>query len=166
MQLQGRPTQYLTVRNGLNGTRDTLKIMSRAVRAGKKHPIIRELALQIIRGIPGKDYPGEIRAVHKWVQSNIRYTQDVRGIETIQYPWVTLDIGQGDCDYQAVLVASLLEAIGKSTRFSAIGFAPGQCAHVLAEVRLGKGWVTVETTEPVPVGWIPQNVKTRIVYYN
>lgn len=166
MQLKGRPTQYLTIRNGLNGTRDTLRIMSRAVSRGKKHPVIRELALNIIRNIPGKNYPAEVRAIHNWVQTNIRYTRDVKGVETIQFPWVTVDIGQGDCDDHAVLVASLLEAVGASTRFNAIGRQKGRCEHVLTETRLGKGWVTVETTEPVNVGWIPPGVQTRLVHHN
>ncbi len=166
MQLQGRPTQYRSIRNGINGTRDTLRLMSRVVKRSKKHPIIRELATRIVRNVPGKNYPAELQAIQTWVKNNIRYTQDVRGVETLQYPAVTLQMGQGDCDDHAILVASLLEAIGKPTRFIAIGFQPNQCAHVLTEARVGTNWLTVETTEPVPVGWIPRGVKTRLKQHN
>lgn len=146
--------------------RDTLRLMSKVTKTYKSAPAVRELALSLVNGLQNKDWRGEVRRIHAFVQNRIRYVRDVRGVETVQSPVQTLRIGQGDCDDQAVLVASLLEAIGHPTRFVAIGMKPDFFSHVFAQTRIGNKWVTVETTEPWPVGRHPRNVKTQMVEHN
>ena len=74
----------------------------------------------------------------------------------------TMEFGQGDCDDQSVLVASLLESIGHPTRFIAIGFGPANYQHVFAETKVGNKWLPVETTEDWPLGFIPEHIQHRI----
>lgn len=155
-----------SISGGKAGTRQTLKIMSDIVKAWKVHPEIRNLAVSITSDIPGKDFPSEIAAIQGWVKRNIRYVQDVAGVETIQTPDVTLSLMAGDCDDQSIIVAALLESIGHPTRFRAIGFAPNEMEHVFVETRLGSGWVSVETTEPVDIGWQPPGVVDSVVWHN
>lgn len=149
-------TQLLGIPDGPAGTRATLRLMARLVRQFRKDPSIRLTAQSIVRDarIEGhKNYPAMIRALHGWVQKNIQYLRDIRGTETLQTPVKTLEFRQGDCDDQATLLASLLEAIGFRSRFVAIKSAPdGPFIHVFSEVNLGRRWIPLETTEPWPAG--------------
>ena len=133
--------------DGEAGIRATLKRMRDLVNAAKADATIYDLARQIIRGEPEKDYPREARAVQAWVQQHIRYTRDPDDLESLQEPSKTVELGQGDCDDQAMLVAALLASIGARTRFHAIGAEPGVFSHVFAEVLIDGSWFALETTE-------------------
>lgn len=162
-------TQLLAIPNGPPGTRQTLKLMRRFVIEGKKYYPLRKLALSIVRRNGNKDYIGEVKSISSWVKRNIRYVKDIRGIETIQTPQKTLEIGQGDCDDHSVLVSTLLECIGHMTRFVAIGFMPGTFQHVYTETKLGPKsknmWIAVETTEPWPVGKAAKNPVEKMIVH-
>jgi transglutaminase-like putative cysteine protease len=139
--------------------------MSGLVKSAKSTLPVRLLALRLVRRNGQKDWPGEVRDIHAFVRDGIRYVKDVRGVETLQTPEKTLELGQGDCDDKSTLVAALLESIGHPTRFVAVGFN-GQFAHVLVETKIGTKWVAVETTEPVAVGWFPKNVTMVMRWHN
>jgi transglutaminase-like putative cysteine protease len=109
---------------------------------------------------------GEIKRIHAYVRDNIRYLRDIHGVETLQSPPETLRRGYGDCDDKATLAATLLAAIGHPSRFVAIGRAPGKFSHVYVETRIGPRWISLETTEPVDVGWSPSGVLARMVAHN
>lgn len=141
--------------SGIPGTRLTLEIMRRFVLAYRTDPRIIELARSIIATIPGKQYAREAEALRAWVAENIRYTQDVTDVETLQSPVVTLDIRQGDCDDQAVLLAALLNATGHEARFLAASFEPDDFSHVIVETKIGERWMPAETTEAVTLGQYP-----------
>lgn len=152
--------------DGRRGTLVTLKLMRALVRAAKTTPVIRNLALSLTGNLQQKDYVGEVRRIHAYVRDNTRYLRDVRGVETVQTPAKTLELGQGDCDDKATLLASLLESIGHPTRFVAMGFKDGDFCHVYVETRMGLKWIGLETTEPVSVGWYPPNQTSRMVIHN
>lgn len=155
--LQRLSATLLSLPDGDAGTRATLRIMVSLVRRYRKSLPIRTLALEIVERVPGhKNFPGEAAALCLWVRGNIRYVRDVTEVETLQTPLKTLDIGQGDCDDQATLLASLLEAVGFRTRFMAIKTASlGPFIHVVAQAQIGREWVTLETTEPWEPGTFP-----------
>ncbi len=153
------------VSDGAPGTLATLKLMRKYVRAAKLNPVLRHFFLQMVRGIPPRDFVGEAHVLVSWVQSHIRYVRDIRGVETLQTPEYTLREGQGDCDDQAVLLASGLELLGHPTRFVAISRKRGDFTHVFVESKIGARWVAMETTEPWPMGRTPKSVD-RIVVYN
>jgi len=139
--------------------------MSRLATQAKTTVRIRELALCILGAVPGKDFRGEIDRIFVWVRDNIRYTRDVRGVETVQTPEKTLEYSQGDCDDQVTLLSALLETIGVETRFKAVGFQPGRYQHVYLEARdetTGE-WVGLDPTEQVPMGWAPPNPITEMI---
>lgn len=156
-------SQLLAIPDGAAGTLATLKIMRRLVRSGKKDLPIRQAALSVVGGLDSKDWYREALSVWNFVKENIRYVRDINGVETIQTPDKTLEFGQGDCDDQAVLIASLLEAIGHPTRFVAIGLTPANnYQHVYTETKIGNKWIPLETTEDWPFGSIPAHVWQRI----
>jgi len=140
--------------------------MRDAVRAGIRDPnmIARNKALEIVKGVAPKDFPGEVEAVWDWVRNNIRFVRDIRGIETVATPARTLELGQGDCDDMAVLVSSLLESISHPTRFIAVGFRPGELSHVFTETRIGNRWVPLETSvDGAYIGWYPPGIRESMV---
>jgi len=145
--------------------------MRQLVRQYKKSLPIRQLALSIVDRINGsggtKNFSGQVRAIHKYMQKNIGYVRDVNGVETLATPIKTLEYRQGDCDDQATLIAALLESIGHPTRFVAIKMAPfGPFVHVFTETKIGPDWVPVETTENWPMGKGPPKFSSRFVVNN
>jgi hypothetical protein len=154
--------------SGRAGVVETLKVMSRLVRDGKKNLTIRLAAVSLLRECNQKNYSCEVKILHGFVRDFIRYVQDIRDVETIATPEKTLEFAAGDCDDKAVLLASMLESIGHPTRFVAIGFAPGVFVHVYVETKIGESWIPLETTEPWEAGDEPdpQIVLARINFFN
>jgi transglutaminase-like putative cysteine protease len=117
-----------------------------------------------VADLPQYDRMGEVKALHAFVRDSIRYTNDPAGVELLQTPKATLEIGTGDCDDKSTLLAALLQSIDRPARFVAVGFTPAnQYSHVLVETRNGKGWMPLETIKPVAAGWGPKNVSKRMV---
>ena len=135
--------------SGAKGTRATLRLMQRLVRVAmrdtKQFPILRRVLVQVTRRLPQKDKRGELAALFDFVQHRIRYINDPRGIETLQTPLETLQLGAGDCDDKAMLLATLAELGGYATRFVAIGRDPEHFAQEAATVAPGV-LATVEGT--------------------
>lgn len=142
--------------SGAAGVRATLDHMIIAANRGALTSEVNTLAHYIISGIDRDDYDGQIAAIQSWVSRNIQYVRDPINAETIRDPVALLAHPYGDCDDQATLVGALAGSIGFPFRFVAIGTQyPGEFDHVFAEVKLGTVWVSVETTEPVSIGWQP-----------
>jgi transglutaminase-like putative cysteine protease len=152
--------------SGKAGIIQTLKLMKELVRQGKSDMVIRQLALRLISELPQKSWRGEILAVFEFVQEEIRYVHDINGIETLHTARKVLEMGAGDCDDKAILLASLLESIGHPTRFIAIGFAPDDYEHVLVDTKLGPHWLPLDATEPNAAGWYPPGVVARLIIKN
>ena len=140
--------------------RGRLAELRRIVEAHKIHPVIRAMAIRILRSYraPSRDRHAQARAIQAWVQSNLLYIPEPG--DTWMDPLRTLWIGGGDCDDHAIVVASLLEAIRIPTRFVVLR-RRGRGFHVYAEAgfpdRRPATWVPVETVLPVPFGWDPKH---------
>jgi transglutaminase-like putative cysteine protease len=155
--------RLMQIPEGDAGTRETLKIMADYARAAVRSPeqVIRRKAAQILSGTPPRQYFAEIRALHAFVRDQIRYLKDPVDMELVQTPEATLEIGQGDCDDKATLLAALLTATGHRSQFVAIGFDSGPFSHVLVETQVGRGWMPLETIIPKEPGWFPEGVKRQ-----
>lgn len=151
--------------NGTAGTRETLRIMRGYARAAVRSPdqFIRHTALNIIQNIAPRNWTGEVKAIHAYVRDNIRYVQDPDGIELVQTPEKTLELGAGDCDDKSTLLAALLIATGHPAQFVAVGMNGESFSHVLVETVIGDAWVPLETILPVQVGWYPAGVTSRYI---
>lgn len=152
--------------SGPAGTRKTLSIMRQLVNAGKKSPVVRQLAISLTKGFVQKDWKAEILALYEFVRDRIRYVKDVNGIETLHTPEMVLYNAQGDCDDKSILLSSLLESLGHKTRLVAVGFRKNSFSHVYPEVFLNGKWVSLETTEPVDIGWRPRNIVVSLILAN
>lgn len=154
--------QLSQIPSGSAGVRETLSIMAKLARDGKKAVPVRLAALQITQHLKQKNWLGEIRALHAFVRDRIRYVRDVRGVETLQDPIRTLQFRAGDCDDKSTLLAALLLSIGHPVRFHAIGFRRGAYSHVYTETRHGNRWIPLETTEHVAAGMAPRAVSHMV----
>ncbi len=163
-----RPSFLVSIPDGPDGTEATLRAMRLVVLNAKSSMPVRDMALRLTRYLHQKDFRAEVRALWKFVRDNIRYVRDIRGVETIQMPDITLEMGQGDCDDKSVLLAAMLESLGHPTRFKALAFEPGRYSHVLIETKIGGAgaWVPLETTEPVPFGWQPPDALEGLIIFN
>lgn len=152
--------------NGVDQVRATLRQMCKFVRQYKVDTGVRTLAQQLTRDLPSKAFTDELQVLQNFVRDCIRYVRDVRDVETVQTPVRTLEIGSGDCDDKAVLLAALLESIGFRTRFHAVGVDGKAYSHVLAEGYdpLQKQWVPLECiVDGAEPGWFPPGV-TRSMF--
>lgn len=166
------PVQYMTLPGGLAGTDGTVDLMRQLAMGqyGSRSPNIRALAINILTqaGIAGKDYQGEMIAIHNWVRDNIRYTRDVAGQETLLPPEETaFNSKAGDCDDMSVLEAALLGSVGFDTRFKTIGVTPDRFSHVYLEAKLNDQWVPLDPImKDKPAGWeAPANMVKLVKTY-
>lgn len=151
-----RPAKLSGLADGVAGVRETLRQMALLVRQYKTDSGIRQLAQQLTAGLQSYDTAGEITILQHFVRDQIRYVQDVEGVETLQTPIYTLQVASGDCDDKSILLNTLLAAIGFQTLFFAIGINGGPYSHVLAGVRLGTRTIPLETIVPgIEPGWMP-----------
>lgn len=166
----GSPTvaTLAQIESGREGINQTLRIMSRFVRDGKKNFAVINKARSLVSNCSQKDYVCEAIALHRFVRDSIRYVQDPNGVELVQEPQKTLEFGTGDCDDKATLLAAMLEAIGHPTRFRVVGTEPGVFSHVYVETKIGQHWIAAETTEPVELGWQPpaEIIKATFAHFN
>lgn len=158
----------MAIPEGPAGTYATLNIMSKIVKRYKRSIPLRELALHVIQDLPGrKNFGGQAERLQNYVRNNIQYVKDINGIETIQMPDRTLKNRAGDCDDQAVLLATLLETIGHPTRFVAIKLNIfGPYVHVFVETKVKNMWLAAETTEDWRLGQGPPKFTKRMVVNN
>ena len=161
----------LALPEGLDGVRETLKVMRLAVLATKDDDFIRYTAHELIENERPKHALGEIAALFEYVQHGIRYVRDPVGVEQVDTARQTLLHGQGDCDDKSVVLAALLHAIGRRTRFVAMGFRPRSLSHVVVDVLLGEHWhrdpvLMLDATEERPMGWRPPGACRLLIIYN
>ncbi|MCD4703050.1 MAG: transglutaminase family protein [Methanosarcinaceae archaeon] len=78
-------------------------------------------SVRAVAAVPARKYAGayniyQVCALFDHTQDNINYISDPRGDDHWADPDETLMIGAGDCDDYAILLSSLIEAIGGTTR--------------------------------------------------
>lgn len=164
--LSARPTVLGSIPNGFAGTKETLRIMRDFARQAVRDPrqIVRQKAESLVRDLPPRKYFAEVRALHEFVRDQIRYLRDPVGVERVATPEATLEIGQGDCDDKATLLAALLDSIGHPAQFVAVGLNGEGFSHVLVETKVNntgnarRDWMPLETIIDRPAGWFPSGV--------
>jgi hypothetical protein len=115
---------------------DTLAAMKRLSHAAKKDLTILKLTREIVRGLEPGDYNSEIQAIYHWVCQNVRYVRDIHDVELVISPQRVLELGGGDCDDMACLLAAMLMSIGNECRFMVVGFENRTPSHVFCQVAL------------------------------
>jgi len=156
--------KVIQIPDGEAGTAETIKVMKRLAIEGSQNPALIQWAQAIVRGIGSKDYAAELRAIHDFVQSKVKYRLDPTALEWIQAPEYTLLVrGEGDCDDQATLSVALAMALGHPAGLVTVKAdksRPGEYSHVYAVLGARQGndikWFGSDTTQAgVPLGWEP-----------
>lgn len=156
-----------TIPSGDLGTDATVSEMEKLIRDGVKEPLVRELAIGLVRGIAPKDYMGEISRIFQWVQQNIRYTRDPVALELLQSARRLLQDRAGDCDDFTILTSALLQAIGHQTRIKTIAVRPGEYHHVYPEVFVQGQWLPLDASHSLAIpGWQPPGIRRQKIYEN
>ncbi len=94
---------------------------------------VREAAAQAISKHPGAFSINQLLDIYDWVHTNVFYQNVPLDMYPPYYPSQTLATKSGDCKNQAVLIASMVEAIGGSARVLLVP----DCHHAFAEVYIG-----------------------------
>ena len=96
-------------------------------------PDVRGKAAEVARAYPGAYNIYQVCALFDMVKEKIEYVSDPRGNDVWEPANVTLRIGAGDCEDQAILLSSMIEAVGGTTRIYLTD------SHAFAAVYMGKG---------------------------
>lgn len=132
--------------------------MAGLVRYASRLPLVRRVAADIVRSIPGANGTAQAQAIRQWLMDHILFLRDPLGTELLHSPEVVLAsiMAQGsasvDCDDVAMLASALCKSIGLRTRFVLAGFGGARAPfrHVWAEAadpRFGI-WVDFDITRP------------------
>jgi len=103
---------------------------------------VRDEGRRLILEYPGDGTINQICSIYEHMVGKWSYARDARGIEEFQYSNQSLDYGkgrysgQGDCDDFSILMASLIESIGGTSRII-LAYGPDG-GHAYTEVYLGK----------------------------
>ncbi|HIH92902.1 TPA: transglutaminase family protein [Methanosarcina acetivorans] len=101
-------------------------------------PDVRARAAEVARSYPGAYNIYQICALFDTVKEDIEYVSDPRGNDIWEPANVTLRIGAGDCEDQAILLSSMIEAVGGTTRVYLTD------NHAFAAVYIGNGTDAIE----------------------
>lgn len=144
---------------GDRGTAQTLGIMRALAHNGSRELEVRAAAIEAIRraGVAPHDHLGEVRALYSYVRDGIHFVNDIAGVETLQGPRATLELGAGDCDDKATLLSGLLRAVGIPTSFRVVAVNrrdPSKFSHVYVVAHVGGRNIPLDPTYArTPPGW-------------
>jgi len=102
-------------------------------------PSVRNKAAEVARSYPGAYNIYQVCALFDMVKEEIEYVNDPRGNDIWEPANVTLKIGAGDCEDQAILLSSMIEAVGGTTRVYLTD------THAFAAVFIGNGTASTNT---------------------
>jgi hypothetical protein len=147
---------------GYAGTVNTAQRVKALIRDGARDFYVRQKAIDILleRGVRAKDYLGEIDALFRWVQRNVRYTKDPYRVEVLHAARRMLELRAGDCDDMTTVLGAMLQAIGHPVRLVLAGpdlLRPRLFSHIYLEVFHQGRWIPLDATMPYPMGWAPQS---------
>ena len=153
---------------GLAGTRRTAAHVGRLIRDGAGDFYVRQKAIDILlaRGVPPKDYLGEIAALFQWVQRHVRYTKDPFQIEVLHSARRMLELRAGDCDDMTILLGALVKSVGHPVRIVLTGpdqRRPDLFSHIYLEARHHDQWIPLDATMPFAMGWSPRTPVRQVL---
>lgn len=138
--------------SGDAGTRTTLAWMQRFASEGARDVEVRSAAIQALDayGAASHDAEAALAAVFKFVRDRIRFVHDPVGVQAVQSPRATLELGAGNCAQRATLLAAMVRAIGipAALKFRVIAARPGSRAfsHVFVVATLNGRAVALDPT--------------------
>lgn len=143
----------LTVYHVTDDLRPRAKIIQKLIwdkATGLRNPQTLYIARQVTRGCQARDALCELRAIYQFIVKNVRYTGDIKGVDTFSAPLRTLQMGGEDCDGHAGLAAALAIANGFAAKVRITSNHGLTWDHIYAMAGLPKGraesWIALDTT--------------------
>ncbi len=157
---------------GAPGTTRTLRLSDIKAEINSKidvdNPITRKKAVTIAADCPGDHTIDQICSIYEYVKDGWHYVPDPRGIDYFFAASESLEIGEeadcagaGDCDDFAILMATLIESIGGTTRIVLADNVSG--AHAYTEVYLGRIDGADQKVEDI-VDWLKEHYATKNIF--
>lgn len=160
-------TLRLKIPSGDAGADVTARALRQLIEHGKRDPLVRQAAISILKtkDVAPHDQWGEVRALHGWVQRNVRYVKDPYHIEYVQTPSVMLTTMTGDCDDYTAFLGALLESVGYPVDIKIVARSGRPTFHhVYPTVNLDGVSVGLDASMPVPFGFQSSDLKKQRVY--
>jgi len=144
---------------------DRIAHLRSLVEQGKRDPVVYEFARRSVNGrcgrgwcVPEKDNLRELQALFKAIRKNVRYTSDIRGIDSYQKPRHTLALRTADCDDYSTLVCATAASLGLPCRFKVIRTKGArEWNHIYSQVgfprKNPRKWVSLDASVNMPMGW-------------
>lgn len=144
---------------------DRIAHLRSLVEQGKRDPVVYEFARRAVNGrcgrnwcVPEKDNLRELQALFKSIRNNVRYTSDIRGIDSYQKPRHTLALRTADCDDYSTLVCATAASLGLPCRFKVIRTQGArEWNHIYAQVgfprKNPRKWISLDASVNMPMGW-------------
>jgi hypothetical protein len=150
---------------------DRIDTMKKEVEKGVLDERIHQIVGKILKGVPSRDELSEIKAMFDFVRENVRYTKDVRNVETFRKPYRTIQLGYGDCDDLTMLLACLLKMIGFHCFFKVIGLQANEFQHIYLLVIYPQdspsNVIPLDPSRPEDMGWeLPKELVKNVKVYN
>lgn len=144
---------------GLDSTLDVIRELVLQWRGDQK---LRNLALKATRSVPDKRNSRQLaQALYRWITKHVEFIKDQFGIERLQSPDVTIQLGSGDCDDHAILSAAMLLSVGIPARLRVVALDPMRPEvfnHIFTEYFDGQRWQSFDTTLNTFAGYrIPES---------
>lgn len=142
------------------------------INVGKRLPEVRGIAATVVRPVQVRDWKKEATALFEWTRKNIRYTLDPHGVELFQSTERSLQVGIGDCDDQAIMLGSLLQAVGIPIRLRVIalkGSDKFEHIYILAGFppNSPRKWFPLDASREFDAGWeLPESERGRLQDYD
>jgi len=134
------------------------------------NPNVRDRALLLVAKFPGDYTIDQICSIYDYLQrTGWRYVRDPRGVDYFNYANESLRgcdekecVGAGDCDDFAILISSLIESIGGTTRII-VSQNNSTGAHAYAEVYLGQ--FDSQNSQVIEIiEWLKQKYNTESIF--
>ena len=110
-------------------------------------------ASQAVSLVPVWNSDASVWRLHAWMQHNIGYTPDGDGKDVWQVPDDTLQRGVGDCEDQALLLASMILAVAPDAdkpRVRVVFGTQGRSGHATVAWCGDGGWYNADPTSRFP----------------
>lgn len=127
-------------------------MMSALVARSIRDPSIVQVAVNVVRGVDGRDSVGMYDAIRAWLESHIEFLPDplidgdvLRAPDFVLAEIALHGTARVDCDDTATLSATFAKAVGLPARFVVLGFP--EYRHVFTEILTEDGWCDVDVTE-------------------
>ena len=111
------------------------------------NPFIKQMATKIASQSCDEGKVCHAKAVYYFVRDSLQYVADPIAMEYIEHPLETLDNGGGDCESGALVLASMLEAVGVDAQ---LVFIPN---HALVRIKLDEALKKYKRDDYIYLDW-------------